>query len=146
MLPSTTTSWKRWRFDNPETVIITRDLGFRRDYTRDPFVGYAERLNDGGTTPFPVDPDALADQRLLPAERVVGVEFGGEAAAVAIEMLSGEIEFEVGGQGFAVVPDFAGGAEVFFVNDDGRSPAPSRSTFWFAYVASFPNAEVIATE
>ena len=145
VLPSTTTSWGRWRFDNPETVIITRDLGFSRDYSRDPFVGYAERLNNGGSTPFPVNEDALADQRLLPATRVIAVEAGGEAAAVPIESLSSEIEFEIGGQTFAVVPDFAEGADAFLVDEDGnRSPAPSRSTFWFAYVASFPDARIFA--
>ena len=145
VLPSTTTTWERWRFDNPETVIITRDLGFRRDYTRDPFVGYAERLNDGGSTPFPVDEEAFNDGRLPPAAQVIAVEANGEAAAVPIELVTGEFEFEVGGQQFVVVPDFAGGAEAFSLEADGnRSPAPSRSTFWFAYVAAFPNAEVQA--
>ena len=145
VLPSTTTTWDRWRFDNPETVIITRDLGFRRDYTRDPFVGYAERLNDGGSTPFPVDEDAFNDGRLPPAAQVIAIEANGEAAAVPIEQLTGEFEFEVGGDQFLVVPDFTGGAEAFAIDGEGnRSPAPSRSTFWFAYVAAFPEATVAA--
>ena len=145
VLPSTTTTWGRWRFDNPETVIITRDLGFRRDYTRDPFAGYAERLNSGGSTPFPVDEAALADDRLPPASQVIAIEANGEAVVVPIELLSGEFEVEVGGDQFLVVPDFTGGAEAFAIDGEGnRSPAPSRSTFWFAYVAAFPEATVAA--
>ena len=145
VLPSTTTTWERWRFDNPNTVIITRDLGFRRDYTRDPFIGYQDRLNSGGSTPFPVDEAALADDRLPPASQVIAIEANGEATAVPIDLLSSEFEVEVGGNQFVVVPDFAGGAEAFTLDGDGnRSPAPSRSTFWFAYIAAFPEATVAA--
>ena len=76
---------------------------------------------------------------------MIAIEANGEAVAVPIELLSGEFEFEVGGVPFVVVPDFTGGAEAFSVAADGsRSPAPSRSTFWFAYVAAFPSAEVAA--
>ena len=145
VLPSTTTTWGRWRFDNPQTVIITRDLGFSRDYTRDPFAGYQERLNSGGSTPFPVDEAALADDRLPPASQVIAIEVGEEAVAVPIELLSSEFEVEVGGEQFVVVPDFTGGAQAFAIDGDGnRSPAPSRSTFWFAYIAAFPDADVAA--
>ena len=108
-------------------------------------MGYAERLNSGGSTPFPVDEAALADDRLPPASQVITIEANDEFIAVPIELLSGEFELEVGGNQYVVVPDFTGGAEAFAVDDSGnRSPAPSRSTFWFAYVAAFPAAQVAA--
>ena len=145
VLPSTTSTWGRWKFDNPETVIISRDLGFRRDYERDPFAGYAEGINNGADTPFPVNPEAISDGRLPPAAQVIAVEANDESAAVPVDLLAAEFEFSVGGEDFVVVPDFAGGAEAFSVAANGtRSPAPSRSTFWFAYVAAFPDAEVAA--
>lgn len=142
VLASVTTTWAQWQEDYPDTLILSRDLGFTIDYTRDPFVGYAERVNDG-FTPFPVDPVALADSRLPAATQVVAIEAGGEAVAVPVEALTGDFELEVGGDSFVVAPDGAGGASVFALDPDGaRTPAPSRSTFWFAYVASFPDARV----
>ena len=144
VLPSTTTTWAQWQIDQPNTLIITRDLGFQIDYTREVFAGYSERVNQG-QTPFPVNPEALADDRLLPATQVIAIEAGGEAAAVPIERLTSDFELEVGGEQFVVVPDGAGGASAFSIGADGsREPAPSRSTFWFAYVASFPEAQVVA--
>lgn len=144
VLPSVTTTWAQWQIDQPDTLIISRDLGFNRDYTRDPFVGYTERVNNG-ITPFPVNEDAITDLRLLPGTQVIGIESGGEAAAIPIEVVRSEFEFEVGGNPFVIVPDGGGGASAFAVAEDGtREPAPSRSTFWFAYVAAFPDAEVVA--
>jgi len=144
VLPSTTATWASWQESNPETVIITRDLGFRRDYTNDPFATYSDRLNAGGDTPFPVNPDALADGRLPPAARIIAIEAGGESTAVPVDLLNLELEVDVGGESFVIVPDLTGGAEAFSVNAAGeRSPAPSRSTFWFAYVAAFPDTEVV---
>ena len=50
---STTTTWDKWLAGHPESLVLSRDLGFGNSYARDPFVGYAERVDDGNT-PFPV--------------------------------------------------------------------------------------------
>ena len=141
-LPSTTTTWEQWQLDHPDTLVLSRDLGFDRDYTRNPFTTYADRVN-AGQTPFPVDQAALDDRRLDPAEQVVTIERGGEALAIPVAAVVDEIEVVVGGERYTVVADRAGGVSVFTLDDAGdRRPAASRSTFWFAYIAAFPEATV----
>ncbi len=143
VLPSTTTTWGQWLIDEPETLVLSRDLGFRRDYERDPFVGYADRVN-AGNTPFPVDDRALRDGRLAPATQVIAIEVGDDAAAVPVAELVRELALTVGGVEHIIEPDGSGGARVYATTGDGsRVPAASRSTFWFAYVASFPEARVV---
>lgn len=142
VLPSVTTTWAQWQIDQPNTLLLSRELGFSRDYTRDPFSSYADRVN-AGSTPFPVNPEALADDRLRPATRVIAIEVGDDAVAVPVIGLLTDLEVTVGGVDHVVRPDGGGGAQAFAVTADGTlEPAPSRSTFWFAYVASFPNARV----
>ena len=143
VLPSVTTTWAQWLADEPDTLLLSRDLGFNINYDRDPFAGYADRVNSG-QTPFPVTGGVLSDDRLVPATQIIAIEVGDDAVAVPVEELRGELEVEVGGLPHVVVPDGGGGARAFAIAEDGsREPAPSRSTFWFAYVASFPEARVV---
>ena len=143
VLPSVTTTWAQWLADEPDTLLLSRDLGFNINYDRELFVGYADRVNSGDT-PFPVTNGVLADNRLVPAAQVIAIEVGEDAVAVPVEELTDELEVEVGGVAHVIVPDGAGGARAFMITEDGsREPAPSRSTFWFAYVASFPAARVV---
>ena len=177
-LPSLTMTWANWLALHPETVVLSTDTGFARDYSRNPFVGYADRVNDG-QTPFPVSAEAMQDDRLLPATLVIGVEVQAEAAAVPLEASAGlAIHETVGGSNVVVLVDEAGqGGGVYepvagdmtltltpagnslFTDAETNSswdvagraiggplagtqlPAiGSRTTFWFAYVASFPHA------
>lgn len=179
-LPSATMTWSAWRTLHPDTLVLSRDLGFDRRYERDPFLGYAERV-DQGETPFPVRDEVLADDRLSPATQVLGVDLDGEATAYPIEPLGhAAVNDTVGDQRVAVFVDADGGAAAAFDPMAGGTSltfetapdtrftdtetgstwdltgqaidgelageqldgVPSRSTFWFAYVASFPDAEV----
>ena len=177
-LPSVTTSWQQWRELHSDTMVLSRDTGFLRDYGREPLAGLAERINEGGFL-FPVTEAAL-DDRLEPATLVLGVELDGEARAYDIEALGDaatndrigsqrvvifsraegpiavafradeagrELEFELSGgrfldtetgsewtlRGEAIAGELAG---------EQLEALPVRTTFWFAYVASFPDATV----
>ncbi len=70
MLPSTTITWVQWKELHPDTQILSRDLGLRREgsYDRDPFASYADRVNRGQFA-FPVSEKKL-DDRLLPGDKV----------------------------------------------------------------------------
>ena len=143
VLPSVTTTWSQWLIDEPDTLLISRDLGFRRDYTRDPFAGYSDRVNQG-ITPFPVEDGVFDDVRLAPAAQVIAIEVGSEAVAIPIDQLTEDFELSIGGVDHVIVPDGGGGARAFTISDDGQQvPTASRSTFWFAYFASFPDARVV---
>ncbi len=177
-LPSLTTSWAQWRSLHPQTLVLSRETGFIRNYDRDPFVGYEDRVNRGAF-PFPIT-DAARDDRLKPAALVLGVELNGEARAYPIEELGDAAIADVlGGEQIVVLSSAAGpsaaafrpeagGRELTFKLRDGRfvdretgsewslagealsgelagqrlEALPLRTTFWFAYVAAFPEATV----
>lgn len=171
VLPSATMRWADWLALHPATLVLSRDLGTGRSYDRDPFVGYAERVN-AGRTPFPVDRAALEDGRLPPATRVVGVVLDGEARVWPVEQLDLPVHDTVSGRPVVVLPsgvytgphgqppppltaispgryrdpatgvvyDAAGRPDAADV--EALVPVPSRTTFWFAFVAAHPDATV----
>jgi hypothetical protein len=85
VLPSMTTTWGEWQRLYPETLILSRDTGFQRDYDRDPFVDYAEVVNTGRFA-FPVS-EAGQDGRLPPATQVLAVKIGNQARAYPVSDL-----------------------------------------------------------
>lgn len=177
VLPSTTMRWSQWQELHPDTLVLSRDLGFDRDYTQDRFGGYADRV-DQGLTPFPVADGVLDDPRLSPATRVVLVDGGSEAVAVAVTLAPSVSSFDVDGEPIVVLSAGDTGAAYSGLLDgvaldlvvsptgftdsatgisfdlgglalDGSDthlfPVPSRSSFWFAVVAAFPDVVVAPT-
>ncbi len=143
VLPSVTTTWGQWLTDHPQTQVLSHDQGFGRDYTRDSFTNYAQRV-DAQNVPFPVGPGAFDDDRLSPSTRVIGFEatIDGELVPHAVAVLANEpVEVVVRADPTLVVRlDGNGGGEVVAqrVENDGTVSEvahPSRSAFWFAYVA-----------
>ncbi len=82
-LPSITTTWSQWLNLHPDTLVLSRDLGFGRVYDRDGTSNLEELLN-AGTFPFPVT-NAAKDGRLEPAALVLGVETGDSRRAYAFD-------------------------------------------------------------
>jgi hypothetical protein len=103
-LPSLTTTWEAWRELHPQTLVLSRDTGFRRPYDRNPFLGFDEFL-DGGRFAFPVS-DASLDDRLLPGTKVLTVQIGDEVRAYPLtENAPAAIEDAVGGEPLVVFID-----------------------------------------
>jgi hypothetical protein len=114
--------------------VLARPLG--RTYDRDPFVGYAD-IVDQGSTPFPVAPEVLADKRLTPGTTVVVATINGETRAWPTSPAR-TVTDTVGGVEVLVSTDGVGGS----VRDQAGEPIPTRTSFWFAIVASFPEATI----
>ncbi|MCP4164838.1 MAG: DUF3179 domain-containing protein [Chloroflexi bacterium] len=79
MLPSQTMSWCGWRQLYPETLVLSPDTGFRRDYGRDPFLGFDSAVNAGRFV-FPVSA-ATQDDRLRAGAKVLVVRVNDDARA-----------------------------------------------------------------
>lgn len=67
VLASQTLSWGDFRRSFPQGDVLSRDTGFKRDYGRNPYVGYDER----DSQPFLFDGET--DDRLPPKEHVLAV-------------------------------------------------------------------------
>lgn len=181
VLPSQTTTWGLWKEQHPETLSLSRDTGYSRDYSRNPFLGYRESINRSGRFAFPVS-EAGRDPRLDPGALVLGVEIGNITRAYPLEPVdNGVINDAVGETAVVIFVKGAAGAAYSpvvdsqtltftysngtFVDDQtgttwnlaGKAlsgdlagtqlePLPSRSTLWFALIATFPELSLYTGE
>jgi len=136
-LPLTHTTWTKWSAEHPGTRVLSTDTGYRRDYERDPYAGYASERE----TYFPVN---ATSRRYHPKERVLGIEIAGIAKAYPFTELarSGEkaIVDHIGDQPLKLTFDAESETARAF-DADGRQ-LPATSSFWFAWYAFHPDGEV----
>jgi len=140
VLPVKHTSWQAWREEHPDTQVLSRETGFRRDYLRNPYAGYEQ----SPTTLFPISNQAPGPWHAK--EWVLGVSFNGDHKAYPFEELAtnGVSRFEdtIGGQPFTVLWD--GEHRSASIESQGE-PLPSLVSFWFAWYAFYPGTEVFTT-
>ena len=140
-LPLTHTSWQAWRDRHPGTQVLSTDTGYARDYRRDPYAGYA----GSDALYFPV---AAQSRRYHPKEQVLGIELNGQAKAYPFTELDrvghAEIVDSLAGQRLKVVFDPANRSAIAF--DDAGRQLPAVTSFWFAWHAFHPDAEVFEAE
>ena len=176
-LPAVTATWGEWKALHPDTRVLSRDTGFDRPYERDPFSDYAELVNSGRFR-FPVS--ERGDDRLSPADEVLGVVIDGSSIAYPLrrlgdaavnDVVAGEqvvvfsssdgpsgsvfrsqatgrdLTFRFDGSGYFDEQtgsewDLSGRAVAGPLKGERLEPLPSRYTFWFAYLAAFPDTEL----
>jgi len=123
------TTWEAWRQDHPTTKVLSTQTGHRRDYSRDPYLGYAGRMD----LMFPVNHENNLHH---PKEWVVGVEVDGVAKAypfVELDKTSGQIRDQV--KGSTIFIEFDPQARSAVVFDRHHQPIPSVMAYWFAWYA-----------
>jgi hypothetical protein len=135
-LVSVRLKWKSWRQKQPNTLVLSDDTGFARDYATDPYAGYY-RL---GSLMFPVG-DVRKD--LPTKERVLGVTVHGGVKAYAIARITrraGIIEDKIGDTVISIHISEAG--EITDVTDDRGESIPHIFSYWFAWQAFHPETVV----
>ena len=139
-VPLTHTTWADWRRRHPATQVLSTDTGFIRDYGRDPYAGYDRVQN----LMFEVQ---HRDDRFALKEWVLGVTLGGRSKAYPFSALAqrvdarGELLDHIGAERVRLRYDATHRtAEAF--DAEGR-PLPGVMAFWFAWVAFFPDTEVL---
>ncbi len=171
-LPVTYTTWDSWLLENPETVVLSLETGFERDYR--PGVAYAA-YNSSADPSFNVP---VADERLEPKEEVFVLRIGEVFSAYPTAVLAerGLVRDTIDGVNVVVVATadgrggrayLVGGVRFVRVDPEARSivdaddriwaigedglmgPAGSRleranghNAFWFAVVNQTPNARL----
>jgi hypothetical protein len=136
MLPLVHTTWSEWQSNNPETQVLTRDTGDRRDYERDPYAGY----EDSSGVWFPV---AKKDPRYHPKEPVLGLEIEGQFKAYPFAELSrtkGVVTDRLADRDF-VVRYSPESRSARIMGKDGVE-LPAVQSYWFAWYAFHPETEV----
>jgi len=136
-IPLAHTTWADWKSRHPDTLVLTPETGYSRDYQRDPYDGYGRSAEIW----FGVQ---QRSERFHPKELVIGLEIDGRFKAYPFEALvrsGGELRDRVGGRALIVrfdarhrtgsVHDAATGAEI-----------PTVIAYWFAWYAFHPDTEV----
>ncbi len=136
MLSLTHTTWSHWLGKHPNSLILSRETGFKRNYDRDPYDGY---VDEKGTW-FPV---AKKDPRFHPKERVIGLELDGRFKAYPMSELTrtkGKTSDQFVGQTLSV--EFDPASQSAQIKGADGEVMPVINSFWFAWYAFHPETEV----
>lgn len=115
---SSLASWKKWKKKHPDSLVLSTDTGYSRNYSVGPYEGY---YRIGGLM-FPVG-DVRTD--LPPKERVLGIEFRGEAKAYPLSVLQKKADTLRDNVGNTVVTiEISQEGEVAEIRDERGNPVP----------------------
>lgn len=130
------TTWADWRRRHPNTLVLSTNTGYSRDYTRDPYAGY----EDSHGIYFPV---SHRDRRFHPKERVLGVEINGVFKAYPFAELSqtnGTIHDELNNKKIIIHYD-SKSHSARLTSTDGKA-IPAITAYWFAWITFHPDTLV----
>ena len=140
MLPLKHTTWSSWQKEHPETLLLSRNTGYRKDYERDPYAGYETQQG----LYFPV---SKRDPRYHPKERVLGLELNGMFKAYPMdELTKGGAEQVDHFQGEKVSIRFDAASQSASAHDSEGRLLPAVTAFWFAWYAFHPQTAVYTAE
>ena len=140
--PLVETSWGRWRQLHPNTVVISSDTGFNRNYLQSPYEAYKE--NDDLGFDMPVDDSRPIKERILGIRTSenggIGYPFGELETAMGDrgtlhETVGGEStvifwEAEAGGTAIAFLASVEGQALTFEAEPDGTWTDNETGSVW----------------
>jgi len=135
LVPVTMTTWSRWRKAHPETLMLSADTGFDRDYSADP---YARYRGSAGLM-FPVSAE---DDRIHPKSVVYGFDVDGMRIAYAHALLeqNGSHVGELGE--LELTATLNGDGSVTLDDQHGKRYIGTR-LFWFAWYTFHPDTEFV---
>jgi hypothetical protein len=81
------TTFERWRSAHPDTVVLSRETGFAKNYDRDPYGAYNPRRGYYGPAAEPLFGTLNDDGRLPPKAVVIGARSSTGAVAFAKDRL-----------------------------------------------------------
>jgi hypothetical protein len=134
-LPMELTTWNAWLEKHPETDVMSTELGFQRDYRRNPYTSYFKQPG----LMFPAVPQNAS----LPLkERVIAVWAGTDSIVVPASYFrgkSGTALVAVNGEQVEVAYDAS--TDSLRVNAAGEG-AQWANSFWFAWYAFHPSTKI----
>ncbi len=142
-IPATHTTWKDWRERYPDTLVMSRDTGYRRNYKESPYKDY-ER-----TRRLYFKVSHKAPKKYHPKERVIGLALNGAFKAYPYEELSRNktASFQDSLAGQTVTVRWNEEAQSGSIVNKTGEIIPTVSSFWFAWFTFHPETEIfIATE
>ena len=143
VLPSTLTTWAKWRKRHPDTLVLSFDTGYARNYDSDPYASYR-----GSRTGWKGFLSSFIGRRLSDEEvdLVVGVELNGSNRAYRLKDLrrKGSITDNLAGTKLKLVHDTATGS--VNVTSQSNEEVPYVLIYWFVWKDTHPEADLYKLE
>lgn len=137
-LPVTHTSWSDWINTHPDTLVLSDQTGYSRDYRRNPYSGY----ENSRALYFQVANKAPA--YFHPKERVIGLEVGDKFKAYPFSEIdkAGKSKFtdEFAEQQFTI--NWSSKNQQASIADASGNQIAAIEGFWFAWFAFHPDTEI----
>ncbi len=136
LLPLIHTSFGAWKREHANSLVLSTDTGYRRDYDRDPYVSYSknERLM------FPV---GKIDRRYPTKTWVLGIEYLGITRAYPFpELSSGSLSFTDRLGPETVQVSYDPSSRTARIRNQAGDDLPTVVVYWFAWTAFHPETEV----
>jgi hypothetical protein len=139
VLPSVLTTWGKWRKRYPQTLVLSFDTGYRRNYDRDPYESY--RRNRGTWSGFL---SSFIGHRLSEGDvaLVAGIELGGKSRGYRLTDLreKGSIVDRLGSEEIRVSFDPA--TDSVSVTSLTGEKIPHVLIYWFVWKETHPEADL----
>jgi len=139
-IPMQNTTWQDWKQQHPNTLVLSTETGYRRDYTSSPYVGY--ELDN--SIWFPV---AAQNNSYHPKSLVLGIEIEGKFKAYPfseLEKTNGDLSDSFVGKNLVI--RFNKQYQNARVLEHQGEELPSIVTFWFAWYAFHPEGLVFTEQ
>ena len=137
LIPSVQTTWKRWRKLHPETLVLSTDTGYSRNYEENPYENYFD-------SPLAfLGFKGKRDKRLPEKELVLGVEVKEEKKAYpfrALKKADSPVSDTLSGQ--KVLVYFDKGSEEAYATDLSGKRLPTLVSYWFVWSSFHPETMV----
>jgi Protein of unknown function (DUF3179) len=132
-VPSVTTTWVDWRHLHPDTLVLSTETGYRRDYEGDPYARYR-------VSPEVMFPLRRVDSRLPAKEKVLGVQVGSVSKAYPLNRLAQARRVEDQLRETPIRIDYDPDAQRAVVSAlNSNAPMPAVTAYWFAWSAFHPD-------
>ena len=130
------TTWRDWKERHPETLVLSTDTGYYRDYRHSPYGDY----DTNASVYFPV---ANVDRRYHAKELIIGLDLDGVVKAYPFAELSQyQTPFVEQFAGITITVEFDAANRTGRVLDNEGNEIPTVIAFWFAWTAFHPDTEV----
>jgi len=140
LLPLHQTTWGKWNSEHPDTLVLSTDTGFNRDYTRNPYNGYEKSIK------LYFDVSHQSPRKYHPKEKVLGLDAGGVFKAYPFIELNrlkkSQLDEVVNKERYTIVWDKKSQSGKVF-NSKGKE-MPVLQAFWFAWYTFHPDTLVFS--
>lgn len=141
-IPISHTTWQDWRNKHPDTLVLSDDTGYSRDYARNPYAGYEKSRS----LFFAVS--NRAPDTYHPKELVVGLEDNGVYKAYPFIELEkhGKPSFTDRINGKKITINWDNDNRSVNIFDSNGEEIAGIQGFWFAWFAFHPDTEVFRAD